>query len=198
MKNYALVGYFDKATENVIIDLWNELKNKKISDYGFVYEDRVPHITFIDLQAEGDIDLQDILRSVTGQPVEIKINTIGNFIGSKTLFYGIIINKNLRDTHDTLWIMFREYVPYDSIYAKNKWVAHTTIASRLSDEDMLKTFEISKKVEFENSKIEKLVLLEIKENNKVRVVEEIKLRETIDNLEQLPRLLEAFRSNNKN
>lgn len=194
MKNYALVGHFDELTENLIIDIWKELKDKGISDYGFVYKDRVPHITFIDLKAKSNNDLENILCTTVLKPIDIEINTIGNFMGSKTLFYGITFNEYLRDVHDTLRIMFRDYVPYDSIYLKNKWVPHTTIASRLSDDDMLKTFEIAKNMKFIDSKIVKLVLLEIKENSEVQVVEELELREPIDTSEIMSRFSRIFRT----
>lgn len=42
---YGLIALFDEKTEQIIKDIWKELKEQSISFYAYEVEDRIPHIT---------------------------------------------------------------------------------------------------------------------------------------------------------
>lgn len=46
MTLYAIIGYFDGLTENNIVKLWEELREKEITDYPFRRKGHCPHLTF--------------------------------------------------------------------------------------------------------------------------------------------------------
>lgn len=175
MKTYALVGHFDKKLEDEMIEIWKELSDKSITDYGFAYKERLPHVTFVDLQAQSDTEIIELLKTVKSKNIDIKLNSISNFIGTSTLCYSIFPSEELIRLHRELENKFDKYIPDDSYYRRNKWTPHSTIASRLNQEDIANTYSVITNRDCNDGVINKLVLLEIQSATEVYNIFELEL-----------------------
>lgn len=181
MKTYALVGHFNHAMENTILEIWKELNDKGISNYGFTYEGRKPHLTLADFETDSVEEIKDIIRGLKVNHINIRLQSISNFLGTQTIMYNIFPSSKLLDFHKYITKELDAYIPSDSLYRKDNWVPHTTIASRLSDDNMLKAYSMAKLSETVIGSIDKLVLLEIKSNSESTTVLEMEINDLKSN-----------------
>ena len=90
---YGVIVLFDGETEQMIKEIWKELKEKSISNYAYEVEDRRPHIT---LASYNHIDIKTFMRQMDEfyedkEAIDITFSTIGSFLNSGTLFFSPII-----------------------------------------------------------------------------------------------------------
>jgi len=175
MKTYALVGHFNKDLEEKLLDLWRDLRDLGLSNYGYIYEGRLPHITLTDLQAGSDDELISLIRDFSMTPVPIQINSVSSFLGSKTLVYSIHPSSDLLALHDLVTQCLDPYIARDSQYRPDSWLPHTTIASRLMDKEILEAFDLARQGKGISGILEKLVLLHVKSQEEVKVILEVNL-----------------------
>lgn len=179
MKSYAIVGHFDEIIENKIIGIWKVLNDKGISNYGYTYKERLPHMTFIDLKSDTAEEIIGIMKTLRVSSLDIKLQSTAVFPGTKTIYYPLLKSSDLLDFHEYLSEQFYRFMPFNSLYKKDHWLAHTTIASRLSDEDMSKVYSIAELEEELTGKVDKLLLLEIESTNEVKIILEIDLNDSV-------------------
>ena len=146
-REYALLAYFDYVTELKLKQLWAELHELGITDYGVAVKDRRPHITLADYQ---DVDIE-LLSSMLQQyfpkqlQVPIHFNVLGSFIGNNMLYLAPTITRQLLDLHRNYHENFKQFnLNPNSYYLPDCWVPHCTIAGRLTDETILQVFSYCK------------------------------------------------------
>lgn len=170
MYAYAFVGYLDHETEVIFKNLWKDLSDKNITNYGIESKGKRPHITLADYD---NLDKKSFIDSLDKfykdkQKVDISLNVLGNFINTGTLFIAPTLSIELLDFHRNHHTYFKEFNKNkDSFYLPGKWSPHCTIASRLNDEEILKAFKYCKSnINKINCKLSEIALIEIKFNEK--------------------------------
>ncbi|MCP8616232.1 2'-5' RNA ligase family protein [Salirhabdus salicampi] len=130
---YGLVALFDERTEELIKNLWEELKEKSISSYAYEVKDRKPHITLASYDSLNKTDFikqMDVIYEKQSV-IDFKFNTIGSFLNSGTLFYSPTVTKNLIEFHSNHHKNFERFHENpDSLYLPDNWIPHCTIANR--------------------------------------------------------------------
>lgn len=176
MYAYAFVGYLDKETETNFKNIWKDLRDKNITDYGMKTKGKRPHITIADydnLDKESFIELLDKFYK-DKQKVDIFLNILGNFINTGTLFIAPTLSIELLDFHRNHHTYFKEFNKNkDSFYLSGKWSPHCTIASRLNNEEILKAFKYCKSnINNIRCKLSEIALIEIKFNENGVAIED--------------------------
>jgi 2'-5' RNA ligase len=94
------------------------------------------------------------------------LNTLGTFINTGTLFIAPALSTELLDFHRDHHNCFKEFNGNEnSFYLPGKWSPHCTIASRLSEENMLQAFTYCRnKINKFNAKLNEVALIEVKLN----------------------------------
>ncbi len=175
MTSYALVGHFNKETADNITRLWKKLKEENLSDYGFIYEDRKPHITLLDLEAENEMDILGVLYKVDTNAVDISLGDINKFKEGKTMYYDINKSDILSKFQSDLYELFKMYVPSNSFYLPSKWIPHTTIASRLDSACIEACITKASNLEFNDCILNELSILKVNSATEVAELISIKL-----------------------
>lgn len=184
-KEYAVLAYFDCETELKLKQLWRELYELGISDYGITPKDRRPHITLADYQEVNVEQLAPMINRYFDDQVQvpIQLNTLGSFIGRKMLYLAPTMTRQLLDLHGKYHETFRQFNQNpNSYYLPEHWVPHCSIAGRLTDETMLQVFEYCQKnISYIQTTITEIALVEVFFNEegsvvKDRVIVSVKLR----------------------
>jgi len=161
---YGLIALFDQNTEELIKEIWQDLKKRSISFYAEEVEDRKPHITLASYNQleQGDfIQLMDQFYDSTPQ-VEITFNTLGTFLNSGTLFLTPTMSAPLSNLHRNHHDNFKKYNDNpDSLYLPGNWVPHCTLANRLSHEKLSEAFSYcSQTISTIHARITEVALIE--------------------------------------
>lgn len=144
---YALLAYFDEETELNLKQLWIELHERGLTDYGIVVKDRRPHLTLADYQA---LDVEQIIPLLNDyfkkqEKLPLTFHGLGSFMGRNMIYLAPTINKQLLAFHENYHEEFKCFDQNpDSYYVPKNWVPHCSLAGRLTDETMLQTFEFLK------------------------------------------------------
>ncbi|MGH4123464.1 MAG: 2'-5' RNA ligase family protein [Clostridium sp.] len=147
MYAYALVGYLDNETESCFKKIWKYLSENNITQYGVDTKGRRPHITIGDYD---DLDSDRFVELISEfyedkSKVAISLNILGTFINTGTLFLAPILSTELLHFHNSHHDYFKDFNENEnSFYLPGKWSPHCTIASRLSDDNMIKAFRYCK------------------------------------------------------
>lgn len=143
--NYSVVFYFDDETDNKIKSLTRLIVNNGVNDY-LISNKVPPHITIADFECE---EIKAVINSLEVYKEKIRQDhvywaSIGLFNPS-ILFVAPIVDQfllrsckivnNLIKSLPTTGIN-SNYIPY-------KWVPHTTIAAKLSPQELEKAFLVA-------------------------------------------------------
>ena len=166
---YALVGYLDDETEAWFRKSWEELSEKNITQYGVETKGKRPHITIADYDDLDKDRFIDLLRKFyeDKSKVDISLNILGTFINTGTLFLAPTLSIELLDFHSSYHIYFKEFNKNESsFYLPGKWGPHCTIASRLSEDNMMQAFRHCKNnLNKIYGKLNEIALLEVELND---------------------------------
>ena len=173
---YALVGYLDYETEECFKALWKDLSEDNITHYGLETKGKRPHITIADydkLDKEKFVDLLDKFY-MNKIKIAISLNILGTFINTGTLFLAPTSSTKLLNFHSNHHDYFKEFNENEnSFYLPCRWTAHCTIASRLSEDNMVQAFKYCKSNLNEiYGNLNEIALIEIKLNDQGVAVED--------------------------
>ncbi|WP_053217204.1 2'-5' RNA ligase family protein [Virgibacillus senegalensis] len=179
---YALIALFDKKTETCIENIWQELKERSISSYAYEVEDRKPHLTLASYHVLKVEEFKQQMESTyKKQPIlEIKFNTIGSFLNSRTLIFSPNVTKELIELHERHHQDFERFhdIP-DSLYLPGNWVPHCTLANRLSSYKRMEAFDyVSKRYNGMVGKIVELALIDVSQPSKAPIIYSKNLQST--------------------
>ena len=134
---YAIELYFDKKTEEKIMNLPYELAEKGISKRYLEWKTR-PHITiglFNNIHIE-DCDklLDELARQV--KSFSVHLSSIGVFNNSKCVFLSPVVTSELLELHRNIHNVFRfcDHTGYE-YYLPDSWVPHCAVMLGDADDD---------------------------------------------------------------
>lgn len=140
---YGVVALFDAETEQIIKDIWTELREKSISFYADEVVDRKPHITLASYHSLDKLRFIEKLDDFYENKPEIDIsfNSIGSFLNTGILYFSPNVTKNLIEFHENFHIQFKHFNDNPkSIYLPEKWIPHCTLANRLSPDKLVEAY----------------------------------------------------------
>jgi len=161
---YGFIGLLDSKTEELIKEIWRDLRKQSISFYGEEIEDRKPHITIASYnQLEHDEFIHSMDQFYAATPaVKITFTTLGTFLNSGTLFLSPTMSAPLSNLHRNHHENFKKYNDNpDSLYLPGNWVPHCTLANRLSHEKLSEAFAYcTQKINTIHAQITEVALIE--------------------------------------
>ncbi|MBZ9688958.1 2'-5' RNA ligase family protein [Clostridium estertheticum] len=173
---YALVGYLDYETEEYFKNLWKDLSENNITQYGVDKKGMRPHITIADYD-KLDVDkfvgvLNEFYKNKS--KINIDLNILGTFINTGTLFLAPTLSTQLLQFHRSHHDHFKAFNEDEkSFYLPGMWNPHCTIASRLSEDNMVQAFMYCKSNPNKiYGKLNEIALIEIKLNDKSIAIED--------------------------
>lgn len=176
MYAYAFVGYLDPETEARFNYTWKELSENNITHYGVETKGKRPHITIADYD---NLDKDRFIEQLhcyyeDKSKVDMTLGILGTFMNTGTLFVAPALSAQLLDYHRNHHDYFKYFNDNDkSFYLPGKWTPHCTIASRLSDDNMLQAFKYCRNnLGKLNCKLNEVALIEIKLNEQGIAVED--------------------------
>lgn len=178
---YGVIALFDEKTEQMVKDLWKDLKEESISTYAFEVEDRRPHITLGSYYKINKIHYLKLMDEFYNdkQAIDIKFNAISSFLNSGTLFLSPTVTNELIELHANHHRVFNQFndVP-NSVYLPNSWMPHCTIANRLSSEKLVEAFEYCSKLnDVIYGKIQEIAIIETFNPGKAPIIYSKRLKE---------------------
>jgi len=140
--NYSVVFYFDDETDNKITSLIHLIVDNGVNDY-LISNKVPPHITIADFDCE---DISSVINSLEVYKEKIRQDfvywaSIGLFNPS-VLFLAPIVNQFFLESCEMVNNLIKA-VPKaenNSYYIPNQWVPHTTIAAKLSSQEIERAF----------------------------------------------------------
>ncbi len=134
---YAIELYYDKETEQKLLDLANRVAEEKLSTKFLEWKTR-PHLT---LACFNDVDEAKCMEQLkwfaqTHQSMPAHIGSVGMFNDTRTIFASPVMNDSMyqfqRELHECL-------KDFDTTgwewYCPNSWVPHCTLALTGEDEE---------------------------------------------------------------
>jgi 2'-5' RNA ligase len=165
---YWVAALFDEETEQEIRQIWEELREEKISYYADEVKDGRPHIT---LASYSELDkskyITDMKKCYENKgEIEICFNTLGSFLNYGTLFFSPTVTKNLMDFHALHYEFFEDVNSMaNPLYMPGKWIPHCTLANKLPEEELAKAFQYClKRNDSINGRITEIALIELAED----------------------------------
>lgn len=148
MKKYAVEFVFDEASQIKIN------KIRKLLSFSGVHDEAVKlnHISIADFETDDLSELKVKVKEFASTIKKFKIclATVGTFMTKENvLFLQPIMTDELMELHKKFLDSMKDFNgKANEYYNHNKWVPHCTIAIRLSDEELLKGFEVLKSITF--------------------------------------------------
>ncbi|MEG0772055.1 2'-5' RNA ligase family protein [Clostridium sp.] len=177
MYAYAFVGYLDNETEAQLKKIWSDLSDNNVTQYGVENKGKRPHITIADYDNLDKNRFIELLNKYykDKSKIDISLNILGTFVNTGTLFIAPTISTDLFEFHKGHHSYFKLFNENEnSFYLPGKWSPHCTIASRLSEENMVQAFKYCKNhITRISSKINEVALIEIELNNDGVAIEDI-------------------------
>lgn len=171
---YGVIAKFDENTDQIIKDIWRELREKSISFYADEVVNRVPHIT---LASYGEININEFIDEINSfyddkKGFEIIFNSIGSFLNSGTLFLSPVVNSQLLEFHTHHHKYFQKYNDNpNSLYLPDKWLPHCTLANRLTPEKLSEAFMYClQRNDSINGIIKEIAVIEMISKNNVPII----------------------------
>jgi 2'-5' RNA ligase len=143
--DYAVVLYFDDATEerfNKIIKAVSESQEES-----YMLDKKIPpHITISFFRTEKIDEIVGILnqRHLDFTMGNIYWATLGAFI-PEVLFAAPVLSDYLLNACISANLLFKDFADFNVFYLPYQWVPHTTLATKLSQIELNKAFEIATK-----------------------------------------------------
>ena len=141
---YGVVALFDERTEQIIKNIWTELREKSISFYADEVVDRKPHLTLASYHKLDKVRFTDQLNEFYENKPEIDImfNSIGSFFNTGILCFTPNVTKELIEFHENFHRHFKQFNDNPkSMYLPGKWVPHCTLANRLSPDKLVEAYK---------------------------------------------------------
>ncbi|RIW37265.1 2'-5' RNA ligase family protein [Bacillus salacetis] len=164
---YWVAALFDDETEQLIKNLWNELREESISFYADEIKNGRPHIT---LASYKEIDKQQFIEGMKEfyndkEEVKICFNTVGSFLNYGTLFFSPTVSTELLDLHASHYEFFKEDTPAaNDVYVPGEWIPHCTLANKLTEEELAVAFQYClKKNDLIKGVIKEIALIQLAE-----------------------------------
>lgn len=171
---YGVIALFDEQTEQLMKDIWKELKDKSISTYAYEVENRRPHITLASYSILNKTDYMKMMDEFYNEKptINITFNVIGSFLNSGTLFFSPTVTKELFEFHANHHRNFQHFNDNpNSLYLPNRWIPHCTITNRLSSEKLLEAFNYcSQRNDMIHGKIKELAIIEVSSRNEAPII----------------------------
>ncbi|MFJ8064035.1 2'-5' RNA ligase family protein [Psychrobacillus sp. NPDC096426] len=171
---YGIIALFDEQTEQMITDIWKELKEKSISYYAYEVENRRPHITLASYNKIYKNEYMKLMDEFYNdkQAIDITFNAIGSFLNSGTLFFSPTVTEELFEFHANHHRNFQQFNDDpNSFYLPNSWIPHCTIANRLSSEKLLEAFDCcSKRNDIIYGKIKEVAIIKVSSSNYAPII----------------------------
>lgn len=169
MHAYALICYLDNESELCFKKLWKDLSENNITQYGVDPKGKRPHITIADYDNLDKDKFVILLNKFYKDKlkVPISLNILGTFINTGTLFLAPTLSTELLDIHRNHHSYFKAFSENESsFYLPGKWNPHCTIASRLSDNNMIQAFTFCKNnLNKIRGKLNEIALIEVELND---------------------------------
>lgn len=169
-----LVINTNSSLQKAIKDFWKELSDAQLSQYAYEVTDREPHITLASFDEGTPKD--DIIKSLEdltlpNSPIDISFTSIGSFINANIIFLSPIKNQQMTQLHSNIHRQLGTYIDKNSLYSPNNWVPHLTIANRIAEDKLDKTYHYClKHLPIFKGKIIGIKLISITLNNQVQDV----------------------------
>ena len=148
MKKYAIELIFDEESQMKV----NKIRELLVANG--VHDEAVPtnHISIADFETENLEGLKEKVKEFSNDIHKFKLNlvTVGTFMTKENvIFLQPVMTDELMSIHKKFLDSMRDFNgKANEYYNHNKWVPHCTIAIRLSDEELIKGFEILKSTSF--------------------------------------------------
>lgn len=171
---FALIMTLDDNLQATIKEFWKELSDAQLSQYAYEVTDREPHITLASFDEGTPKD--DIIKSLEvltlpNSPIDISFTSIGSFINANIIFLSPIKNQQMTQLHSNIHRQLGTYIDKNSLYSPNNWVPHLTIANRIAENKLDKTYHYClKHLPIFKGKIIGIKLISITLNNQVQDV----------------------------
>lgn len=143
--NYAIELVFDEESQKIINNLRTTLNNNGVHDEAV----KLNHISIGDYKTDNLEELKNkvIEFSHTIKPFTIDLVSVGTFMTKENvIFLEPIMTEELLNIHKRFIEFMKDFDgelnPY---YDINKWMPHSTISIRLSDQELFKGIELLKK-----------------------------------------------------
>jgi 2'-5' RNA ligase len=150
-------------------NLWRGLSENHITQYGIEPKGRRPHITIADYDSLDIAEFRELFNKFyeDKSKIDLCLNIIGSFINTGTLFLSPTLTIELLDFHRDHHEIFKAfYKNENSLYLPGRWSPHCTIASRLSEEEMIQGFGYCKtNLDKVCGKLSEVALIEIQIND---------------------------------
>jgi 2'-5' RNA ligase len=137
---YAVEMLFDDDTNAIIMEMWQELKNSKISSY-MIRSKSKPHIT---LSIFDSVDLNELNQRVEKfseitSACPIKFDSIGVFPDDTGVVYlQPVVSPELLNIHRSFNLMTNEFDEFKwTHYLPGNWVPHCSMALNITKEKVL-------------------------------------------------------------
>ena len=144
--DYAVVLYFDKATESYFRDIITAIANSGASNY-MIDNQAIPHITIADFHT---LKIEDVTTAFEDNIYEFMSgNVVWASLGSfapRVLFAAPVMNEYLLNACINANRIIKPHVPHGGgigQYLPFQWVPHTTLASRLDRDSLSKAFDVA-------------------------------------------------------
>lgn len=141
---YAVGLNFNVETDNLILNIWNQLAETRLADY-LQTSGNHPHITlgiFEDLDVEKTkVELELLTNSLA--PFPLSFQQIGIFPSPKlAVFWGPVVTEKLLKLHSNLHKQLSKFgsQPDFDFYKPGHWIPHCALAMEI--EDTSKVLEI--------------------------------------------------------
>ncbi|MFP7253445.1 2'-5' RNA ligase family protein [Terribacillus goriensis] len=158
---YAIIGYFDGVTENKIVKLWEELREKEITDYPFRRKGHFPHLTFSSFTELSPGLSQKIVRLTNSyEALTLRFRLFGSFMRSDSFLLLPDPSRALIELHREIFNL----QAVSSLYTPENWIPHMTIANHLNPDQQSAVQQLAQQRIYPFSGIlTKLALIQITE-----------------------------------
>lgn len=167
MTLYAIIGYFDSVTENKIVKLWGELREKNITDYPFQRKGHRPHLTLSSFTELSPGFSQKIEQLTTfHEAITLRFRLFGSFMKSDSFLL-------LPDPSSALIEFQREIYAVQaesSFYTPENWIPHMTIANHLTPDQRTAVQQLAQqRMDPFSGILTKLALIQITEHEVIEL-----------------------------
>jgi hypothetical protein len=140
---YAVELFFDKPVDDFVRGIWEDLKRNDITSNMASIKELTPHISVGVFNRE--LPIEQFLIKMEGfnkNQLDVRFDILATFPTTGTVFMGPTITSDLFKLHRDFYKEFQEFNDFAAdYYLPNKWNPHCTLAIRLEQQDLIKTFD---------------------------------------------------------
>ncbi len=145
MTGFAVVLYFDSATESRVKTLWESLYKEGVNPTLLTIGPR-PHISLAVFESVDPAAIREELRTIAEDfsPLTVELSSVGTFAASEgVVFVAPVVTMDLIELHERFHRHLAELeIPSDERYKPGNWVPHCTAAIDVTDEQLPAAIEI--------------------------------------------------------